>query len=111
MKFSIPLLALIVVGIPAIPAAQAQNMPQSDVSSTSFQLADGTTVRVNSRPGQVLAAGPAPDFAQLDADHNGSISRDEAAAYTLLANDFQYADSNDSRGISKSEYSHWTSLP
>lgn len=111
MKFSITVLALIVVGVLTTPAAQAQSMPQTDVSSTSFQLADGTTVRVNAQPGQVPASGPAPDFAQLDADHNGSISRDEATAYTLLANDFQYADGNDNRTISKSEYTHWTSLP
>lgn len=86
-------------------------MSGSNSTSTSFTTADGTTVQVNAGPGQIAPAGPAPDFAQLDSDHDGSISRSEATGYSLLANDFNYADSSHNSTISKSEYAHWKSQP
>lgn len=86
-------------------------MDGADTSSTSFKSADGTTVQINAGPGKVAPAGPAPDFAQLDGNHNGSISRSEAAGYSLLANDFNYADSNHNGAVSKSEYARWKSKP
>ena len=63
-------------------------------------------VTVNSGPAPAKPSGPAPDFATL-AGGKGSISPDQASAYPLLANDFQYADSNRDGRISKSEYQRW----
>ncbi|MDQ0008904.1 hypothetical protein J2T07_001063 [Luteibacter jiangsuensis] len=65
-------------------------------------------VTVNSGPAPAKPAGPAPDFATL-AGGKGSISEEQASAYPLLANDFQYADSNRDGKISKAEYQRWVS--
>jgi len=56
-------------------------------------------------------SGPAPAFAQLDADGNGSISHDEATGYALLANDFIKADANRDGRVSKREYERWAAQP
>jgi hypothetical protein len=79
--------------------------------STQYTRSDGTTVVVNSAPGQMPAAGPAPPFAQLDSNGNGSIDTSEAAGYALLANDFKFADHNNNGSVSKSEYARWSSKP
>ena len=65
-------------------------------------------VTVNSGPAPVKSSGPAPDFATL-AGGKGFITADQASAYPLLANDFQYADSNRDGRISKAEYQRWVS--
>ncbi len=56
-------------------------------------------------------SGPAPDFAQLDSNGNGSIDQSEASGYKLLANDFIKADGNQDGRISTREYERWASLP
>ena len=50
--------------------------------------------------------GPKPSFAQLDTDHDGTISRAEAEAYVPLANDFDYLAQGKER-ITPREYAHW----
>lgn len=56
-------------------------------------------------------SGPAPTFDTLDTNHDGFISEDEARGYALLANDFQMADSNRDRRISRREYERWAARP
>lgn len=73
-----------------------------------FQDRQGAQVEVHSGQPVYPADGPAPAFAALDADRNGSISADEARAYPLLATDFLYADSNRDGRISAREYARWT---
>ena len=51
--------------------------------------------------------GPAPAFSQLDRRGVGYLSSEDAAGYSLLANDFIYADSNRDGRISKAEYDRW----
>jgi hypothetical protein len=63
-------------------------------------------VTVNSGPAPAKPSGPAPDFATLSGG-KGAITPTEASAYPLLANDFQYADSNRDGKISKAEYQRW----
>ena len=63
-------------------------------------------VSVNSGPAPAKPSGPAPDFATLSSG-KGGISQTQASAYPLLANDFQYADSNHDGRISKAEYQRW----
>lgn len=65
-------------------------------------------VTVNSGPAAAKPSGPAPDFATLSGG-KGSISAEQASAYPLLANDFQYADSNRDGRVSKAEYQRWVS--
>lgn len=56
-------------------------------------------------------SGPAPEFAQLDTNGNGSIDATEAVSYKLLANDFRMADSNRDGRVSKNEYTRWAAKP
>ncbi|MDO1530324.1 EF-hand domain-containing protein [Fulvimonas sp. R45] len=115
MKFRKPLLASLVAGSLLMAGAalaqdqQAATPPPSgsDTTSATFNTAKGQ-VTVNSAPGKVEDAGPAPDFAQLSGGKK-SITPDQAAAYPPLANDFEYADSNRDGHISKAEYQRWAS--
>jgi len=50
--------------------------------------------------------GPKPDFAALDRDHDGTISREEAEAFVPLANDFEFVAQNGNR-ISARQYAQW----
>lgn len=63
-------------------------------------------VTINSGPAPAKPAGPAPDWATLSGGKS-SITPEQASAYPLLANDFQYADSNRDGKISKAEYQKW----
>jgi hypothetical protein len=115
MKFRksllVPLVAgsLLVAGAALAQDQQATTPPPAggDNSSATFNTSQGQ-VTVNSMPGKVADAGPAPDFAQLSGGKK-SIARDQASAYPPLANDFDYADSNRDGHISKAEYQRWAS--
>src|SRR5579883_3491559 len=50
--------------------------------------------------------GPKPAFAELDRDHDGSISRQEAEAFPPLLNDFDFLSRNTGR-ISARQYAQW----
>lgn len=63
-------------------------------------------VTVNNAANPQPPTGPAPDFAQL-AQNGQYVTAAQASAYPMLANDFQYADSNRDGRISKSEYTRW----
>jgi hypothetical protein len=73
---------------------------------THFTAPDGThvTLRVGQPPPDHY--GPAPDFAKLDVNRDGYISREEAEAYPPLANDFDYIAHHAAR-ISKAQYERW----
>ena len=109
--------------MPPPPAEPAQPMPpqgasgQSDSgqfqqgtqSSASYPLpgSNGGTLTVNSgMPANVQNYGPAPSFQSLDANHDGRISQDEAAAYPPLDSDFLYA-SGQAKTISSAQYQKW----
>ena len=97
MKYS---LVLISTGVLFAAAAQAQDQ------TTNFTTGDGTRVTLTSGQPAPDRSGPPPAFAQLDANRDGSISRDEAEAYTPLANDFDYLAHHADR-ISRAKYEHW----
>ncbi|HVX04535.1 MAG TPA: hypothetical protein VHA71_05380 [Rhodanobacteraceae bacterium] len=106
------------------PAQPAQPMPaqqgtsgqsgsmqfqQGTQSSASFPLpgSNGGTLTVNSgMPATVQNYGPPPSFQSLDANHDGRISEDEAAAYPPLDSDFLYA-SGQAKTISRAQYQKW----
>jgi len=82
---------------------------QGTQSSASYPLpgSNGGTLTVNSgMPAQVQNYGPAPSFQSLDANHDGRISQDEAAAYPPLDSDFLYA-SGQAKTISSAQYQKW----
>lgn len=87
----------------AMPAAPAGAM--TDQQSTQMQTPQGTST-VNSGMPAPDNNGPKPPFAQLDANHNGHISHDEAQGYPLLYNDWIHV-AHHAKSISKSQYAKW----
>src|SRR5262249_27498385 len=83
----------------------------ADDKVTRYTQRDGTQVELHSGQRDIPASGPAPEFASLDANGDGSISADEANAYAALANDFIHADLNQDHRISKAEYAKWAAHP
>lgn len=108
MKFRIAFLIPLAAGsllMAGTALAQDQSTPTSDATSATFNSPQGQ-VTINSKPAVVQEAPPAPDFATLSGGKK-SITPDQATAYPLLANDFEYADSNRNGSISKAEYERW----
>jgi len=83
-------------------AATAQNQDQT----SHFTDRDGTQVTLHSGQPAPNRYGPAPDFAQLDANHDGGITREEAEAFTPLLNDFDHLAHHVDR-ISQRQYTNW----
>lgn len=100
MFFSQLMIAAVAAGM--LANASAQNDSISNATET---------VTVRSAGTGYTPSGPAPDFAQIDSNGNGSIDATEAVGYKLLANDFRMADSNHDGRVSKREYEHWVSMP
>lgn len=73
---------------------------------THFTANDGTKVLLTTGQPAPDHYGPALDFGQLDANHDGYISRDEAEAYLPLFNDFDFPAQHANR-ISKQQYEFW----
>lgn len=122
MKARTSLLALLTAGslmFAGALLAQDQSapppMPASSMqpSTPTMGSAQGSA-QFNTPQGQVtinsvvppVVAGPAPSFEQLS---GGSryITEDQAAAYPLLANDFNYVDKGHTGHISKAQYERW----
>ena len=67
---------------------------------------DGSQVTLTSGQPKPNHYGPPPDFAQLDTNHDGYVSREEAEAYTPLFNDFDYLAHHANR-ITKRQLDNW----
>jgi hypothetical protein len=90
---------------PPPPPAPGDTGAAGMTSGTTMSSPQGQ-VQVNSGPAAPKPAGPAPDFKTLSGG-KASITPEQASAYPLLANDFQYADSNRDGRISQAEYKKW----
>ena len=87
--------------------ASAATSAQTDRDRvTQFTSGDGTQVTVVSGQPPARSYGPKPPFAQLDTDHDGSISRNEAAAFPPLLNDFDNL-AHHVATIGRSRYERW----
>jgi hypothetical protein len=93
-----PVSAAILLAIAATAHAQ-ERVLQSTAS-------DGSRVTVTSGQPSPNHYGPPPDFAQLDANHDGFVSREEAEAYIPLFNDFDYL-AHHANKISKRQFENW----
>ncbi len=88
------------IGLLAITTAYAQD------NTTRMTDSNGNTVIVHSGQPAPVNYGPAPSFAQLDPDHDGTISREEAAAYPPLFNDFDFI-AHHADKISRAQFEGW----
>lgn len=82
--------------------ASAQAQVTSEQRSVD-QNGDQTVVRTSQPP--ATNYGPRPSFEQLDRNHDGFVTRDEAEAFTPLLNDFDNVTHGDR--ISRGQYARW----
>ncbi len=90
-------------------AVAAGSQAQDRASHTT--AADGTQVTITSGQPPKDAYNPAPAFDQLDANHDGFISREEAEAYLPLLNDYDNLLTmyHHPKAISKRQFESWNS--
>jgi hypothetical protein len=74
-----------------------------------WQSGDGTQVTVTSGQPPKDPYVPAPSFEQLDSNHDGFISREEAEAYLPLLNDYDnlLTEYHHPKAISKRQFDTW----
>lgn len=90
----------------AIAAAAVVTGTQAQDRSSRFTASDGTIVTINSGQPAPDHYGPPPPFEQLDANRDGSISREEAEGYIPLLNDYDYLSPHSNR-VSRRQYDTW----
>jgi hypothetical protein len=90
----------------ALTCLSAIAQDTTDRQTAVYPTEEGKLVVHSSQPGP-RPAGPPPAFAELDRRGVGYLSAEDAAGYSLLANDFIYADSNRDGRISRAEYERW----
>ena len=92
---SIPILATFLLVAPCMVLAQ------------SFTSADGTPVTVTDSPGNSISPNYSIDFAAMDADGNGNISRREADGNPDLMREFHVVDGDDNGRLTREELKGW----
>lgn len=101
MKTNRLLSAIVSIGMLAVAdGSQAQDR------ATPITTNDGTHGTLTSGQPAPDHYGLAPGFGQLDTDHDGFISRDEAGAYPPLLNDFDFMAQHANR-ISNRQFEYW----
>jgi len=80
---------------------------QAQDQATHFTTNDGTQVTLTSGQPAPDRPSPPPAFAQLDANRDGSISRDEAEAYTPLLNDYDHVTFPHKPRLTQAMYDQW----
>lgn len=98
--------ALLLCTLAAGAAAQSPERDGDNLREIRFADPRGDLiVRYGQPPPRPVEARPA--FAALDRNGDGVIDEIEARAYLTLANDFDYADTNNDRRISAREFQRW----
>ena len=75
-------------------------------TTRTYTNAHGREVIVHTGMPSSKDYGAKPDFAALDSNHDGSISREEARAFPPLLNDFAFVAHNGERNSAK-QYAQW----
>ena len=91
---------------PPPPPPGSDTAPSQASGSSVFQTPQGELTVRSTLPPAAAPMAP-PPFAQLSGGGKW-ITPEQAAAYPLLANDFDYADSNRDHRISAREYARWS---
>ncbi len=87
-----------IVALFAAASVSAQMQTTRTTETSSVTVRSGQPAPVN--------YGPAPPFEQLDTNHDGRISRDEANSYIPLLNDFDYL-AHGASSISRKQFENW----
>jgi hypothetical protein len=99
MNTRITLLAIALTA--ACAAASAEQLQEKRFSSGN------TDYTVRSGQPDMQNFGPPPDFASLDNNGDGRIDVSESHGYAMLYIDYEFADLNRDKVVSRSEYTHW----
>ncbi len=97
----------VAVTVACLFAFSAGALAQDQV--THFSASNNSQVTLTSGQPGPDHYGPPPPFAQLDTNHDGSISREEAKAYIPLFNDFDHL-AHHANQISKRQFDNWVSI-
>jgi hypothetical protein len=87
--------------------ATAQRAVQSTDTVRHFVDAQGREVTLTSGQPMPVNYGPRPSFDELDRNHDGVITPDEAEAYIPLANDFDNVAFPRRDRITRAQYERW----
>lgn len=87
--------------VAATPLAFAQTTPTGDAGTTQPPPATGAA---GQQPAKASATGQGLSWADLDADGNGSLSKQEAQRHAGLANVFAQADADSDAELTADEY-------
>ena len=91
-------LTLGLFAIASAASAQDHTMQQTDRQGNTTTIRSGQPAPVN--------YGPAPSYDQLDPDRDGIITREEAATYPPLLNDFDFI-AHHANTITRKQYERW----
>lgn len=94
---------------PMPPMDSQAPMAQSDMGnqqSSQYTSPNGTQVTVNSGMPAPADYGPRPSFSQLDVNHDGRVTHEEAKAYLLLYNDWINV-AHHRNYITRAQYDRW----
>jgi hypothetical protein len=103
-----PRITLFVLAFASTVAFAQSDRPidSGGLHQTEYPDPRGTvTVRWGQPPARPAEA--RPSFAAIDRNGDGQIDESEASAYLTLANDFDYADTNHDRRVSRREFDRW----
>ena len=99
---SIRITATALVLAAACGVAAAEELKQKQWTNRE---GDQTTLR-SGQP-DLKDFGPAPDFSALDRNGDGVIDVDESHGYQILYIDYEFADHNRDKRVSRREYERW----
>ena len=93
---------------PALVLAAACGVAAAEeLSQKTWTSREGDQTTLRSGQPDMKDFGPPPDFASLDTNGDGVIDVGESHGYAMLYIDYEFADHNRDKRISRREYAHW----
>jgi hypothetical protein len=92
---------------PSLITVAALLLAPCAATAQSFTAADGAPVTVTDSPGNSISPNYSIDFATMDADGNGDISRGEASSNPDLVREFHVVDRDHDGRLTREELKGW----